>query len=222
MQGKRPVLTTHTHADCKVDSQLRELCAETAVWLPVIDTHGARGVLILARCRPLPFVHADADLLVAMAHRIGLALEQAQRNAQLKQIVAAGHEIGRHLDESAIGAEAVRMLPAVVGADAAALVLSDPSGPPLAVIQFGLSPACDHVWSRLTEILLGYSRFAGNLPYCTPDLLDAAAQFALDVPENLPGASAGGNPDWSRGASSGLAVLPCVFRPGRFDPTLCK
>ena len=217
MQAKGPVLTTQAHADSKVDPQLRELGAEEVVWLPVMDTHGARGVLILARCQPLPFIHADADLLVAMAYRIGLALEQAQRNAQLKQIVAASREIGRHLDESAIGAAAVRMLPAVVGADAAALVLSDLSSPPLAVTQFGVDPAWDHVWSRLTEILLGYTHLAGSLPYCTPDLLDAAAQFALELPESCPAralvAIPIGREERARGLLFGMRFSTRPFRP---------
>ncbi|HAA04611.1 MAG TPA: hypothetical protein DCE18_14795 [Syntrophobacteraceae bacterium] len=186
MHTKAPVLKTEVGADPKVDPQLRELGAETAVWLPVLDAHDARGVLILARCRPLPFAHSDADLLVAMAYRIGLALEQAQRNTQLKQIVAAGREIGHHLDESIVGAEAVRLLPAVVGADAAALVLSNSSGPPRCVTQVGVDPAWNHVWSRLTDTLLRYSRLAGSLPYCTTDLHAATEQFALDVPKSCP------------------------------------
>ncbi len=86
MNAKAPVLTTQASADPKVDPQLRELGAETAVWLPVMDSCSVRGVLILARCRPIPFTHAEAGLLSAMAYRIGLALEQAQRKTQLEQI----------------------------------------------------------------------------------------------------------------------------------------
>ncbi|MFO1372543.1 MAG: GAF domain-containing protein [Candidatus Competibacteraceae bacterium] len=87
MRTGTPVLTAEAGTDLNVDSQLGELGAETAVWLPVIGSHAARGVLILARCRPDPFVHADVDLLSAMAYRIGLALEEVQRNTQFEQIV---------------------------------------------------------------------------------------------------------------------------------------
>ncbi len=183
MRSGAPILTAEANADPKVDSQLCELGAETAVWLPVIGGHAARGALILARCRPDPFVHADVDLLAAMSYRIGLALEEAQRNTQLEQIVRTGHEIGRHLDETAVSDEAVRMFPAVVRADAAVLVLSDPNGTPRRVAQFGLDPAWAAAWSRLAERLLAEPRSIDVGPYCTPDLRAVVEFSFLDLPD---------------------------------------
>jgi signal transduction histidine kinase len=153
MANRGPILKTEATSDPLVEPQLRNLGTETAVWVPVLGSLAARGVLILGRCHPIPFIQADADLLAVMAYRIGLALEQAQRNTQLEQIVRSGREIGRHLDESEICKEAVRMLPAIVGADAAALVLrdQDSSGILRCVAQFGLDPEWSSEWSRLAE-----------------------------------------------------------------------
>ena len=181
MRSGTPILTGETSADLDMNSQLRELGAETAVWLPVIGSHAARGALILARCRPDPFVRADVDLLTAMAYRIGLALEEAQRNTQLEQIVRTGHEIGRHLDESAVGDKAVRMFPAVMRADAAALVLRDSDDTFRCVAQFGLDPAWSAAWSRLAECLLTDSCLADAEPYSTPDLRVAVERFSLEL-----------------------------------------
>lgn len=179
-----PVLTAQASADPRVDPQLRELGAETVVWLPVMDSQAARGVLILARCRPVPFTQAEVGLLTAMAYQIGLALEQAQRNVQLEQIVRTGREIGRHLDESAVGSAAVQMFPALMGADAAALVLNDLGGMPQCVAQVGIDPALSSVFSHLGECLLNDSQFTTIEPYFTSDLRAAVRQLAFELPHN--------------------------------------
>ncbi|MGA2401415.1 MAG: ATP-binding protein [Syntrophobacteraceae bacterium] len=181
-----PVVSAQASADPKVDPQLRELGAETAVWLPVMDSNAARGVLILARCRPVPFTQPEVGLLTTMAYRIGLALGQAQRNVQLEQIIRTGREIGCHLEESSVGSAAVHMFPALMGADAAALVLNDPGGKPQCVAQVGLDPACSSVFSHLAECLLNDSQFAAIEPYFTSDLRAAAAQLPFELPDNCP------------------------------------
>ncbi len=85
--GGVPVLVAQAQADPKVDPTLRELDVETAVWLPVAGDEGTRrGVLILARCRPLPFAQADVDLLVAMAYRVGLLVERSHAD-QVRRVL---------------------------------------------------------------------------------------------------------------------------------------
>lgn len=185
MRAGTPLLIGEASGDRKTDSQLRELGAEEEVWLPVIGRHAARGVLILARCRPTPFVHSDVDLLTAMTYRLGLALEEAQRNIQMEQIVRIGREIGRYLDESAISDEAVRRLPAVVRADAAALVLDSPDGAFRCVAQCGLGPTWTVTCSRLTEYLLT-KRLIAVEPYHTIDLHAAADHLSLELSPACP------------------------------------
>ncbi|GAK55566.1 diguanylate cyclase/phosphodiesterase with PAS/PAC sensor(S) [Candidatus Vecturithrix granuli] len=186
LHNRMSVLTVEASTDPKVDSILRELGTETAVWVPVSDSHAARGVLILARCRPVPFAHADVDLLTAMAYRIGLALEHAQRNSQLEQIIQTSHEISYYLDEATVGAETVRMFSGIVRADAAALVLSNQDSPPRCVAQFGLDPAQTNVWVQLAESLLSHRDLISAQPYSTSDLREVAGQFALEALDNCP------------------------------------
>ena len=181
-----PILTAQASTDPKVDPQLRELGAETVVWLPVMDSLTARGVLILARCRPVPFTQADVGLLTTMAYRIGLALERAQRNAQLEQMIRTGREIGRHLDESAVGFAAVHMFPALMGADAAVLVLNDTSDRLQCAAQAGIDSAWSSVFDHLAERLIWDSEIATIEPYYTSDLRSAAVQLSLELPDNFP------------------------------------
>ena len=176
---KEPVLTTEVCTDRRVDPQLRDLGAETAVWLPVTGNDAVRGVLILARCRPIPFVHADVDLLTAMAYRIGLVLEQAQRSVQLEQIVRTGREIGSHLDEFAICKEAVHTFPEVVRADAAVLVRVEPGNILHCVAQAGIGPECESLWLRFSEYLLKEVDLNGAIPYNISDL----RSFSDQLPE---------------------------------------
>ncbi|HEX2993390.1 MAG TPA: EAL domain-containing protein [Anaerolineales bacterium] len=172
-----PVLTMEARRDPKVDPQLRSLDAETVVWLPVTDSHIVRGVLVLARCRLIPFAHADVDLLTAMAYRIGLVLEQAQRSIQLEQIVQTGREMGSHLDESSLYKEAVRMFPAVVRADAAVLIRIEPGNISHCEAQAGIEPEWGFVWCQLSEYLLEEVNLTGVIPYNLPDLRLLSGQF---------------------------------------------
>ncbi len=83
-----PVVVPRLRADPQADACLRELDAETAVWLPVTGDEGVRGVLVLARCRPLPFERGDVDLLTAMAYRIGVMLDRAQAEQERQKLEA--------------------------------------------------------------------------------------------------------------------------------------
>jgi len=77
LRSGAPVLVPQARADPDVDAFLRDLDAETIVWLPVTGDQAARGVLVMARCRPIPFARADVDLLRAMAYRVGLILDRS-------------------------------------------------------------------------------------------------------------------------------------------------
>ncbi len=182
-----PILKTDIGHDQAVDPQLRELGVETALWVPVIGSHGARGVLILGRCRPLPFAQADAYWLTAMAYRIGLALDQAQRSLQLEQIIRTGRQISCYLDESAVSSEAVNRLPAILGADAAALVLSGPDGSLRTVAQIGLDPVWASMWNRIAERLLATREITDGQPYSIADLQADDETFSGNLPDGFPG-----------------------------------
>lgn len=186
MSTRSPIVKESVSLDSAVESQLRESGAETAVWVPVIGSHAARGALILARCHPTPFEGKDVALLSAMAHRIGLALEQAQRSLQLEQIVRAGRKISRTLIHPELFTETVNMLPAVLGADAAVFVLNDAKGRPRCVARNAIDPQWDDQWVQLSERLLADSHFAGFKPYAAIDFHAEENLLSMQPPETLP------------------------------------
>ncbi len=154
MRSQTPILVENMDADGNVDFRLRDQGARTGIWLPLAGNDAVRGVLILARCNPLPFTHAEAvflspfpnikpcpcqtpppqkvwgkaGLLSAMTYHISLSLEQAQRSIQLRQIADLGREIGRNLDEDDVCSHAALLFPQVIGADAAVFYLRDRDG----------------------------------------------------------------------------------------------
>ncbi|MEJ2638348.1 MAG: EAL domain-containing protein [Desulfosarcinaceae bacterium] len=187
MRDRRPIMTATAGDDPKVDAQLRDLGAETAVWLPVIGTQSVRGALILVRCRPDPFAYADTDLLTAMAYRIGLMLEQAQRSIQLEQIAQIRGTIGRHLDMTTIAAEAVNQFLKVVNAAAAVLVLKDSSDRPLCVAQTGLDHQDADRCCRLSERMFAEAGIAVDEPYAVADMQRSLSwRRALDPAADSP------------------------------------
>ena len=99
INDRGPVLVESALGDPKIDSQFAELGVETATWLPVLGSQEVLGVLVLARCQPVPFTRSDADMLMAMTYRIGLVVERARAD-----------EAGRRLDARLRQAEKVESL----------------------------------------------------------------------------------------------------------------
>lgn len=86
IRSRRPVLVPAARTDPALDRCLREVEVEVAAWLPVMGGNGVLGLLLLARCQPLPFARAEVDLVMAMAHRLGLALERARAEEVRQQL----------------------------------------------------------------------------------------------------------------------------------------
>lgn len=125
MLDQTPLALNAVQHVAHADSQLVELGVETAVSLPLLGSHGVRGALIVARCQAMPFAESEISLLTAMAYRIGLALDDAQSNIQLEQIMNNGRSMLAHLTSETIAHEAVRILPKMAGANSAVLLLPD-------------------------------------------------------------------------------------------------
>jgi signal transduction histidine kinase/CheY-like chemotaxis protein len=143
-----PAMADGATTDPVVEALLAELGVQSAVWLPVRGSSGVRGLLLLGRCRPADFAQSDIDLLMSMAHRIGLALEQAERSLQLERIARFGREVVRELDEAALARAVADVLPEIVGATAAAVMLTNPDGRCRCA---GASPGFASTWRRDCE-----------------------------------------------------------------------
>jgi diguanylate cyclase (GGDEF)-like protein/PAS domain S-box-containing protein len=182
MKSNSPILLDNMEADQNVDSQLHDLNAKIGVWLPVIDDYATRGVLIMARCEPVPFTHHDIGLLSAMIYRIGLSLEQAQKNTQLEQVVQFGHEIRSYLDEAQVHAKAVSMFPLLIRADSTALLLRGASGKVTCMAHTGLKVTWDSDWELATEYLISSMDSSNVKPLKTADLHVAFEKTGIRPP----------------------------------------
>lgn len=86
LRTRAPVLVPEARFAPALEPRLRELEVEAVAWLPVLAAGEAVALLVLARCQPTPFARADVDLLMAMAHRIGLLLDRARADAARRDL----------------------------------------------------------------------------------------------------------------------------------------
>lgn len=216
IRTRMPVLLDDPSRLPPVECHLRELGVETAVWLPVIGTYAARGVLILARCRKQPFSNAEVELLSAMAYRIALTLQHAQHSDQLEQVVRTGREIARQLDEHTVRQRAIGMLPGVVGADAAALVAIDDHGLARCSVHSGIDSGYATAWVSPADQIAAAACLDSGEPLALCDT-DMAPPGAANLPVELPVRAVLALPLFREGRVLGL-MYAFRFAPAEFCP----
>jgi signal transduction histidine kinase len=86
--SRSAVLCEAGGSSCRMNSQLGSLGVLSAAWLPINGDQKDIGLLLLGRCQNIPFSRSDADLLMAMAHRIGLVLERARAEEERRRLEA--------------------------------------------------------------------------------------------------------------------------------------
>lgn len=170
MRSAAPVLVHDIDTDERVEAQLRDQGAITAIWLPVPSNRMARGVLILARCQRAPFEHADVGMLASMTYRIGLLLDLAQHSEQLEAVVNFGRAIHNDLDEISICTHAVVKFPGVFGTNSAAVFLIDDGEQIDCIAETGFSRAFSSHWAVIAKILVLQDRIDGVVIYHEDDL----------------------------------------------------
>lgn len=159
LTASSPIVVSEARRDSRVDASLRALDVDAAVWLPVAGDDGTRrGVLVLGRCRPLPFVQADVDLLRAMAYRVGLLVERAHADQNKKILEARLRQAAKaeSLDRmaAAVAHHFNNMLAVVVAS--LDLALEDlPSGTPTRDDLVRAREATMHA-AKTAELLLAY------------------------------------------------------------------
>ena len=102
---------------------LADLAPGSAVWVPIGEPGTADELLIMYRISEDGFAEADLTVLGSVAGRLRLAVEARRRSAAAEALAAFGHRISGRLDPAALFDEAVRLLPVLVDADRAVLVL---------------------------------------------------------------------------------------------------
>jgi signal transduction histidine kinase len=76
LRTRVPVYVDDAVADPVLDMALGGLGVRSAILLPLAGAEEVRGLLVIARCRPPAFSHSDGDLLLAIAHRLAMAIER--------------------------------------------------------------------------------------------------------------------------------------------------
>ena len=152
-----------------LDARFEELQVNIAACFPVCGEHAVRGILVVARCCPEVLADPEMDLLSTMAYRIGLTLDDAQRQAQLAHIIQSGNTIGSYLDKYAIASAATRYFPPLVGADSGAILLREPGASLHFQEQFGLSDGSAGPLTQLAKYLVSKGKVTTGKPYCSAD-----------------------------------------------------
>jgi diguanylate cyclase (GGDEF)-like protein/PAS domain S-box-containing protein len=152
LEGEVCVAGASGDAGRLVDWRFQELDIETAIWVPMRDSHAAVvGVIVIGRCAGAPFLQPDIALLASMAHRVGVAVDQAQRGRQLEHLARSAQAIGHSLDEQVILFETVRIVPDVLRTQAAIIALLDQYGSVRTYAHSGLSEGEIEAWSSRLE-----------------------------------------------------------------------
>jgi diguanylate cyclase (GGDEF)-like protein/PAS domain S-box-containing protein len=186
MDFLHPVLLEGMDEDPRVDAQLRDLGVSTSIWLPVSGSSHARGVLILARCKPQPFVSSDANLLTSMTFRISQTLEQAQKSFQLAQLVDTGREIGSELQENPVFSRVVSRFPSLIRADAAALFLNDSGGKQKCAARKSIEPEWISAMTIPAEHFVSGVVSASTASFEISELTGLVKQFESELPQSFP------------------------------------
>jgi diguanylate cyclase (GGDEF)-like protein/PAS domain S-box-containing protein len=167
-----------------VGGRFHELGIDSGMWVPMRDSQGAVvGVVVIGRRGGAPFSQPDTDLLVSMALRVGMAVDQAQRGRQLEHLAGSAQAIGQSLDEQVILHETVRIVPDVLRTQAAIIALLDQYGSVRTYAHSGLTEAEILAWSdRLeddTDILAGSVKLAAGQAF---QIADVRAQPYIEQP----------------------------------------
>jgi diguanylate cyclase (GGDEF)-like protein/PAS domain S-box-containing protein len=120
----RAVARTGGDLDVAADlpPSLVPLAPGSAVWVPVGEAGTVDELLVMYRVSAAGFPPGDLPVLGSVAARLGLAVEARQRSAAVENLATFGHRLSSRLDLPSIFGEAVRLLPLLVGADAAGVV----------------------------------------------------------------------------------------------------
>jgi diguanylate cyclase (GGDEF)-like protein/PAS domain S-box-containing protein len=170
LNGDAPVLSENLADEVGLDPRFHELGLQTSVCVRMCDAQGSTvGVIMVARIEE-PFAHDDVTLLQSMAHRVGLAVEQAQRTGQLERLARVAQAVGRELEETTILEESVRHLPELLGAHAAVLFLVDQHRAVRRYVHSGVTEAEVQAFEQHLNHLTTASVLTTGEPYQTADL----------------------------------------------------
>lgn len=133
----------------KFPELLSNLGIEKTAFISLRDSQEPRGALILGRCKAEDFGKRDIELLGAIADRIGITLEQAERKNKFETMIKTGNERKTSGGERDLASYAAGCFKRISCGDACALLLRrDGADGPLVI---GTDASAIHavIWDRL-------------------------------------------------------------------------
>jgi PAS domain S-box-containing protein len=111
-----------SHLSVDLPAELEELGIKSRAWVPLTTGNGSRGLLILCRSSGEPFNEPDMRMLDAVAYRLCLSMEAAQRLVAGERLARLSHRLALHLDGETLLGEVPELFRSLTAADSAEVV----------------------------------------------------------------------------------------------------
>ncbi|SDZ38187.1 PAS domain S-box-containing protein/diguanylate cyclase (GGDEF) domain-containing protein [Micromonospora pattaloongensis] len=110
-----------------IPERLADLDLCSGVWVPVSSgpDAGEEQLLFLFRRTGESFPATEIQVLSSVAARLRLAVAERERSVAVERLAQSGHRLSRYLELPALIAEAARLLPRLINADAVQIVTID-------------------------------------------------------------------------------------------------
>jgi PAS domain S-box-containing protein len=165
-----------SHSSIDLPAELAELGIKSRAWVPLTTGAENRGLMILCRSSGETFSEPDIGMLDAVAYRLCLSIEAAQRLAARERLTLLSHRLARHLDTNTLLVEVAELLRGLTEADSTAVVAIDGDKPVLYGAMISARPIAD--WPDRAEGMAGWAVAATGTPFVRDDVsLDPQAGF---------------------------------------------
>jgi diguanylate cyclase (GGDEF)-like protein len=141
-----PVRVDDLSLDPALPPALAGIGVRTGILVPARTDDGATGVLALFRCRAEPFASSELPILVAIAHRTQVAVEQAQRTRQIESLTRLSAEFGEHLEVARVLESRVEPVAGLLAAGACLIAVVGDDGSTAVRASWGLDAEAAEAW----------------------------------------------------------------------------
>ena len=157
-------------------TELAELGIKSRTWVPLTTGSERRGLLILCRSSGEPFTEPDMRMLDAVAYRLCMAMEAAQRLDAGERLARLSQRLAHHLDKETLLGDVSELFRRLTVADSAAVVAIVGEQP---VLHHGAAPARPIPgWPDRAEGMAGWAIATTGAPFVRADVsLDPQAGF---------------------------------------------
>jgi PAS domain S-box-containing protein len=149
-------------------TELEKLGIKSRAWVPLTTGNGTRGLLILCRSSGEPFSEPDMRMLDAVAYRLCLSVEAAQRLVAGERLARLSHRLGRHLDIETLLGEVSELFRSLTAADSAEVVTIVGGKPVLRQSRASARPIPG--WPDRADEMAGWTLATTGMPFVRDDV----------------------------------------------------